>query len=1069
MANFHDTLVLNKYILSLFGIDSIGKKIIGNNGYEVFNDLKHSIYEGYTDDGNTMYLQILLNHQYPTDNLTKDMLQQYDENIVRYTREISHRRPEMIKWQYFQYLSLLFTEIYLDKYFSNRVQLLAELNEYLEVFNQKQIDVGVKQGIKKMSNVFQAQPFKMEGLNKLAFWNATGSGKTLLMHINMKQYLHYASKYNQHHKNKVLLITPNEGLTKQHLQEFAISNIPAEEFSKKSGAVFTGKNIEILDIHKLAETSGDKTVAVDSFETDNLVLIDEGHGGMSGDTWKQFRDKLSETGFAFEYSATFGQAISAAAKAKRVEYEQEYGKSILFDYSYKYFYEDGYGKDYRILNLKEADGEYQKLYMTANLISFYQQQLIFKEKNEMLRDFLLHKPLWLFVGGSVNAVRSVNKKETSDVLEIIYFLTDFLKKPEESISNIDAVINNKAGLIDSNGFSIFESSFSYLLKEKLDAESIFRGINELVFNNRVIGANLYLDDLKGADGELGLRVGETGTYFGVINVGDERKLYNLAVDNGVLGGEKEFSESLFKNINNDDSEVNLLIGSKKFTEGWSSWRVSSMGLMNVGKSEGAQIIQLFGRGVRLKGYQFSLKRSNGLDEYQKPNDIREVRKYLNHLEVLQIFGVRANYMEQFKDFLKEEGLPINDSSWITIKVPTVKKKIADERRLKMLRVKDDEGFKRKVFIDIVLDTSKFVNRIVELDWYPKIDLLEKNKSGEMLIKNESFLNSQHLSMINWNSLYLDIQQFKADKSFDNIILDVNALKGILNNANWYKIYIPEIYMSFDKFSNVNIWQELAAVLLKRYVEHLYIYAKNEHNKDNVEVVILSGAEDNFIEEYNIRLNRLEDVELYEERVKELKNDVLSDEFIQIKIANEVIAFDNLLHLYKPLIYMSKGYENKIQMSPVALDKSEKDFLYDLQAYAIANKDKLVDREIHVLRNQSRKGIGFFADGNNFYPDFIIWIIKGGTQYIKFVDPKGIRNSRGLQDPKIQFHHVLKNQIEPQVTSSNVKLNSYIISNTSLLEVHWAGETSEADFNKENVYFQKSKSVNYVDAILSDTK
>jgi hypothetical protein len=31
--------------------------------------------------------------------------------------------------------------------------------------------------------------------------------------------------------------------------------------------------------------------------------------------------------------------------------------------------------------------------------------------------------------------------------------------------------------------------------------------------------------------------------------------------------------------------VNLLIGSKKFTEGWSSWRVSTMGLMNVGKGK----------------------------------------------------------------------------------------------------------------------------------------------------------------------------------------------------------------------------------------------------------------------------------------------------------------------------------------------------------------------------------------------------------------------------------------------------------------------------------------------------
>jgi len=31
--------------------------------------------------------------------------------------------------------------------------------------------------------------------------------------------------------------------------------------------------------------------------------------------------------------------------------EAAYAKSILFDYGYRYFYEDGYGKDYRIFNL----------------------------------------------------------------------------------------------------------------------------------------------------------------------------------------------------------------------------------------------------------------------------------------------------------------------------------------------------------------------------------------------------------------------------------------------------------------------------------------------------------------------------------------------------------------------------------------------------------------------------------------------------------------------------------------------------------------------------------------------
>jgi hypothetical protein len=55
--------------------------------------------------------------------------------------------------------------------------------------------------------------------------------------------------------------------------------------------------------------------------------------------------------------------------------------------------------------------------------------------------------------------------------------------------------------------------------------------------------------------------------------------------------------------------VNLLIGTKKSADGWNSYRVSTMGLMNVGATEGSQIIQLFGRSVRLMGYGRSPKRS----------------------------------------------------------------------------------------------------------------------------------------------------------------------------------------------------------------------------------------------------------------------------------------------------------------------------------------------------------------------------------------------------------------------------------------------------------------------------
>src|SRR3546814_7326503 len=53
----------------------------------------------------------------------------------------------------------------------------------------------------------------------------------------------------------------------------------------------------------------------------------------------------------------------------------------------------------------------------------------------------------------------------------------------------------------------------------------------------------------------------------------------------------DFGGALFGKLNNKDSRLNVLIGSRKFTEGWSSWRVSTMGLLNMGQGEGSQIIR----------------------------------------------------------------------------------------------------------------------------------------------------------------------------------------------------------------------------------------------------------------------------------------------------------------------------------------------------------------------------------------------------------------------------------------------------------------------------------------------
>lgn len=153
------------------------------------------------------------------------------------------------------------------------------------------------------------------------------------------------------------------------------------------------------------------------------------------------------------------------------------------------------------------------------------------------------------------------------------------------------------------------------------------------------------------------------------------------------------------------------------------------------------------------------------------------------------------------------------------------------------------------------------------------------------------------------------------------------------------------------------------------------------------------------------------------------------------------------------------------MSPIPLDISEKQFLDDLITY-IGTKPNILDgKEVYILRNQSKKGLGFFTDGNNFYPDFILWIVDGDRQIIKFIDPKGIRNSKGINDPKIQFYKLLKDKIEPQVKDANIELDSYIISNTSYLDVNWKEGVKIKDFNKNHVYFQKENAEDYIEKIL----
>src|SRR5206468_1054829 len=116
----------------------------------------------------------------------------------------------------------------------------------------------------------------------------------------------------------------------------------------------------------------------------------------------------------------FGQAMFAA---RDEEMTVEYGKAILFDYSYRYFYGDGFGKDFEVLNLRQTiTPEQTDTLLLANLLAFHEQKRAFQTKSDAMLRYHLADPLWVFVGSTVNKSKDNKQAKESDVLTVVSFL-----------------------------------------------------------------------------------------------------------------------------------------------------------------------------------------------------------------------------------------------------------------------------------------------------------------------------------------------------------------------------------------------------------------------------------------------------------------------------------------------------------------------------------------------------------------------------------------------------------------------------------------------------------------------
>lgn len=1015
-------LILARYFHSLFGASN----------FEGLKELLRTCPEERDEEGVSQFCRRLLTQHGL--QIPHELLKDYDSRISAYEDELRTARPDFRSFRYFQYLALLYTEIYLDRLTSDPDGFAATLSAF-----------AAEQG------GVTGQAFGKKDLRRLAFFMATGSGKTLLLHVHIRQFWHYL-KQGRHPEglvcrrdarrefDQILLITPNAGLSDQHLRELRASGVDAALLieDRESGAGRFWPKVKVIEIHKLAEeVSGDGvSVAMDELGSANLVFVDEGHKGAGTEarTWKTRQQHLSREGFLIEYSATFAQAIAAAGGSVRQDLTSEYGRCILFDYSYRHFFGDGYGKAFHVLNASNASEDRADEMLMGGLLVFYQQIRLFNEKREELRPYSLENPLWILLGTSVSKSqgrRADNSlaagRERTDVARVIGFLRRFLEDREWACHCISAFLEGRSDFRSREaGQDLFARTLEPLQKtfDSADASELYGELCRDVFQG---SGGLEVWEIRNAEGEFGLRVsgpqGDVSPYFGLVNIGDALSFRKHIEDSLKLTVHADSQRgSLFAGVDAAGSGISLLIGAKKFIEGWSSWRVSAMGLMNIGRGEGSQIMQLFGRGIRLKGRDMSLKRSDFVEaEGPHPDGI-------HRLETLYVFGWNADYMARFQGMIDAEEIPVfrdlplfPNPDWPK-KGMYVPKPAKERDLLSETFVFDDEAW-------------------VEVDLTARLTTYVGNVEGQSLATQRAvgrrvdFRDARHL--LDEGTLYAVGLEYAGNPGMGNTFLSRERFGKLLDRC---AALVPE-----EDADNRHLLQKAATQAVCQAVRKgFHKWERRCMNSDMApRELCVREATPTWRIQVPLHTDLLS-------RIEELIKKPLEKFDSEEPIPRLYIDW----HLYNPLFRKMEETSGG-HLSPPGLVESEERFLRDLrQFWKLQEKTaKYGPWKLYVLRNPSPSGVTLFGEGGRFIPDFILWLkhSKSKRTLVRFIEPHGLHHESEIKARnKAQcLVHLAGLSKQKAFKKKSMEMDGWILSPTEKLEdIPWAGKRSWEDLKRD---------------------
>ncbi|RJX21856.1 MAG: restriction endonuclease subunit R [Ammonifex sp.] len=487
-------------------------------------------------------------------------------------------------------------------------------------------------------------------INRIGFWMATGSGKTLVI-VKLLELLWRLIRLREIPPSDILVLTQRDDLIKQlhlHVDEFNAARSELfirlrdlreyPEAKRETLSLFKDQELTVFCYRSdnLSDEQKEKILDFCNYDDDGrwYILLDEAHKGDKEDSKRQhIYSILARNGFLFNFSATFTDPRDILTTA--------------FDFNLARFIAAGYGKHISILKQEnrafrdEEDytgEEKQKVVLKSLLMLAYTRKAREDMARAAGRDGLYHKPLLLTLVNSVN-VRDAD-------LKLFFRQIERIGKREVALAVLDQARDELWKEFTERPELLFEHD-RFTAYQTLFRNLTYQDILTYVYNAPGAGEIEVLVRPSNRQ-ELAFKLKSAERPFALIKIGDiSGWLKEELAGYDVIEGFED--ESFFERLNADDSDINILMGSRSFYEGWDSNRPNVITFINIGTGTDARkfILQSIGRGVRIEPLKGKRRRLLPLYNNREIGEelFRQIIDHTLPLETLFIFGTNRNALK----------------------------------------------------------------------------------------------------------------------------------------------------------------------------------------------------------------------------------------------------------------------------------------------------------------------------------------------------------------------------------------------------------------------------------------